>query len=411
MTTMSRLCPPRPDVSVIMPTYNRARWIGRSIASVLSQDSVDLELLIIDDGSTDGTERVVAQFDDCRVHYFRQDNQGVSAARNVGLQRARGQYVAFLDADDVYFDGALRDLASVLDRHSDVGFVSGGWAYLDEREQILRVENPWTSHPEFGLGVWLFSCPVLSCSIMIRRDWVNLVGGFDRRLRRHEDHDLWLRLALAGCGMRWLREVVCGYRVHADQVTRDGVSQAMGLITVLEKLFSQPGLTSEALSRKNEALTMARLRVVAMEYATGQVAEARANLSAALQVDPLLLGERGDTLFKLLMGVAQDSLVDDPINYAERVFANLPVEAQFLKARRREGLAMAAAGQIFSGRATGACHTWRLLMIVAWGNPRWLRNRGILKITARQLFRSRPKAQVRWSPSAQVSGYSGSRKS
>ena len=132
-------------VSVIMPTYNRAHLLPRAIKSVLSQTFKDFELIIIDGGSIDNTEDVVKSFKDPRIIYINQGiNQGISAAKNVGIMKAKGKYIAFIDSDDEWFSIKLEKQVKVFQKASnDIAVVHAGYVVYDDRyNRIIRVDSP-----------------------------------------------------------------------------------------------------------------------------------------------------------------------------------------------------------------------------------------------------------------------------
>lgn len=135
-----------PLVSIIMPAYNADSYIGEAVASVIDQSYANWELLIIDDGSTDNTQVALSEFSDHRIKQFKlSDNQGVSIARNVGLQNLEGEYYTFLDADDVLPKDSILARLSVFDRHPGLAFVDGSVSTLDVKMQ--RKLTTWT--PDF----------------------------------------------------------------------------------------------------------------------------------------------------------------------------------------------------------------------------------------------------------------------
>ncbi len=121
-----------PIVSVIIPAYNQASYLGAAIRSVLEQSHQDFELIVVDDGSTDETASVCGQFDDARIRYLYQDNAGLSAARNTGLHCCQGAYITFLDADDLFLPGKLRLLLDTMEADPSLGLVAGQAIPIDE---------------------------------------------------------------------------------------------------------------------------------------------------------------------------------------------------------------------------------------------------------------------------------------
>ena len=127
-----------PRVSVIIPTYNRANMVGDAVQSVLEQSYADWELIVVDDGSQDNTRDVLADYSDPRIRYIYQENRKLPGARNTGIRAGTGEYVAFLDSDDLFTPGKLERQVAVLDRSPDVGLVASGWTEVDAQRNPLR---------------------------------------------------------------------------------------------------------------------------------------------------------------------------------------------------------------------------------------------------------------------------------
>ncbi|MHC4881290.1 MAG: glycosyltransferase family 2 protein, partial [Planctomycetota bacterium] len=130
-------------VSVIIPSYNAKELLAEAIDSVLSQTLTDLEVVVIDDGSTDGTTEVVKAIDDPRIRYFYKDNGGVSSARNMGLDKAEGQYIAFLDSDDLYSPEYLKTMVTALEDNPDYGvaYTAVTNHYINGRVEVYRADS------------------------------------------------------------------------------------------------------------------------------------------------------------------------------------------------------------------------------------------------------------------------------
>ena len=182
-----------PEVSVIIPTYNRAWVLREAIDSVLAQDFKDFELIVVDDGSTDNTRQILDPYDQGLI-VLRQSNKGVSAARNRGIAAARGRLVAFLDSDDLWLP---RKLSSQVDF-----FNSNPAALINQTEEIwmrngVRV-NPKNRHHKFSGMIFeksLALCLVSPSAVMMKRSLFDEVGLFDEDLPACEDYDLWLRIS------------------------------------------------------------------------------------------------------------------------------------------------------------------------------------------------------------------------
>jgi glycosyltransferase involved in cell wall biosynthesis len=183
----------QPLVSVILPTYNRAWILGEAIESVLAQDYPRMELIVVDDGSTDDTPDLLAAYGD-RLRCICQDNSGVSAARNAGIRTARGDLIALLDSDDTWLPGKLTAQVAYFNDHPE--------ALICQTEEIwirngVRV-NPGKRHRKEAGMIFersLALCLVSPSAVMLRKSLLNEVGLFDEDLPACEDYDLWLRIA------------------------------------------------------------------------------------------------------------------------------------------------------------------------------------------------------------------------
>jgi glycosyltransferase involved in cell wall biosynthesis len=184
-----------PQVSVVIPAYNSARYVREAIQSVLSQTYSKFEVVVVDDGSTDDTESAVRSFGD-RVTYVRQDNKGAGAARNEGIKKSEAPYVAFLDSDDLWLPGKLAEQIPLLEQDPEIGLVYSDWAVVPqqgETEQSHLRNLPATSGYVFDA---LVQCGfILTSGTVVRRSCLDDVGIFDETLAIAQDYDLWLRIA------------------------------------------------------------------------------------------------------------------------------------------------------------------------------------------------------------------------
>ncbi len=226
-----------PRVSVIVPVYNGAAHIVETVESVLAQTYADLELIVVDDGSTDGTAELLRPYRG-QLRLVQQSNQGVSAARNCGLRLALGHFVLFLDGDDILYPDKLEQQVALLEADHSLGAVHSGWRLVDEYGRPLRNICPWQQSPALSLSDWLQWKPVFLGAMLFRRSWLQRIDGFRTDLRQAEDTDFLLRLALAGCPMRWLEHVTIDYRQHGAGVMQNGRRQAKDMLTVLDDFFS-----------------------------------------------------------------------------------------------------------------------------------------------------------------------------
>lgn len=214
-----------PTFSVIMPAHNRARMICDAIASVLAQTRSDFELLVIDDGSTDGTADLVRQFtSDERVRVLqRNERSGPGAARNAGIARARAPYVCMLDSDDLWLPRYLETVGPVLEQNPDAGLACTGYWVLDEPPGRIRRSAMWKLPATFlDAEAFLQRLAhlnfVVNSTVTLRRSVLNAVGGCNPDLPAAIDFDLWLRVAAAGWGAVCSADPLTVYRVHRNSL-------------------------------------------------------------------------------------------------------------------------------------------------------------------------------------------------
>ena len=183
----------KPRVSVIIPTYNRGWIIKEAIDSVMAQDYRDFELIIVDDGSTDNTPDILNSYRS-DIMVFRQENQGVSTARNRGLAEASGRFIAFLDSDDLWLPQKLFRQVEFFNKNPDAQICQTEETWIRKGVRVnpkKRHKKPWGMIFESSLAL----CLVSPSAVMIRRSLFEEVGGFDETLPACEDYDLWLRIS------------------------------------------------------------------------------------------------------------------------------------------------------------------------------------------------------------------------
>jgi glycosyltransferase involved in cell wall biosynthesis len=227
-------------VSVVIPAFNAAAYLGGAIDSVLAQTSRDLEVIVVDDGSSDGTPALAARYDS-PVRWLRQDNRGVAAARNRGIAESRGRFVAFLDADDLWRPeklerqlAALRDCAGARASATAFSIVDADLAPLG----VQRVEPAEPALVDLLLRGNVIGTP---SSVLCERGLLEESGGFDTGLSQCADWDLWLRFA-ARTRFAILDAPLTVYRRHAGNMSRSVELLERDSIGVLERAFARPEL-------------------------------------------------------------------------------------------------------------------------------------------------------------------------
>lgn len=366
-------------VSVIIPCYNTGHYLAEAIQSVLDQTCQDFAIVVVDDGSTDNTAAVVKQFTDPRIHYIYQANQKLPAARNNGVAEARGEYLAFLDSDDLFLPDKLAMQARYLDEQPAVGLVASGYQFIDEAGQLLQESRSWIGRPAITLESILFGGLAPVHAMLLRRDWFDRVGGFDEQFAYCEDMDLWYRLALAGCPMEWVPGLVCQYRLHATNMSRSPEIHFAYLRRALDKAFADPRMPVGLRTRKSERSAQLDLMAAARLLAGGWESEARDHIERAIATDPGLTENDGWRLAELVVGVQSDVWSDDrlgafTINILQDRMPALADTIATVDAKKRFYTA-------FSERQAGAVRqSW---VDVARQDPRWLLNRGGWSILGR----------------------------
>ena len=230
-------------VAVIIPTFNHARFLADSINSVLAQTRRADEIIVVDDGSTDDPEMVVAKFQEVRL--IRQDNNGLSAARNTGLRNCIASHVVFLDADDRLLPNALEAGLACMAAQPDCAFVYGRHRHISEDGKSIR---PDPSKPVEGDArlAFLRGEPIAIHTVLFRRDCLMAVNGFDGSLRRCEDFDLHLRM-VQRYSVANHPTVIAEYRRHGQNMSNVHAEQLKTVLRLLD--LYQSRLAIDNLSR------------------------------------------------------------------------------------------------------------------------------------------------------------------
>lgn len=224
-------------VSVIIPTFNCARYITKAIESVLNQTYKDFEIIVMDDGSTDNTRELLLKYiSEGKIKYYFQNNKGQSAARNTAIKLSHGDLIALLDADDIWFPEKLKLQVNYFLDHTDVAMVHSNIS-IGTNDSIITPDLPIIKrHRSFSIFEELYLGNFVNIStVVLRRESLNVAGLFDEGLRKAEDYDLWLRVA-ANFKVGY-QDVVTGvYRIHNDNSSRDTIGMNIGVLNVLKKM-------------------------------------------------------------------------------------------------------------------------------------------------------------------------------
>jgi glycosyltransferase involved in cell wall biosynthesis len=368
-----------PAVSVIVPAYNQSQYLGDAIRSALAQTRGDLEVIVVDDGSTDDTRAVGQSFTDPRVRYVWQANRGLSGARNTGIRESRGAFLTFLDSDDQFLPEKLERLLAAFERDPGLGLVAGQAVLIDQDgRQIGEVFDKPLPDDTSEL---LLGNPLHVGSVLLRREWQERVGLFDETLRSYEDWDMWLRLARAGCRLGWVAQPVSLYRFHLEQMTRLGTQMTVATFAVLDKTFADPGLPDVWTARRDEAYSRGFLRAAAQAYTGGDFDRARTFIREAIGRDADLQANRGDRLARTIAGWANHAKTRDALALMTAIYDNLPDELRELRGRKRRELGRQAAQMAWAAFRSGDSTGSRRLARQAVGYwPPSILDRGLLQL-------------------------------
>jgi glycosyltransferase involved in cell wall biosynthesis len=241
-----------PVVSVIIPTYNRAHSIGKSIKSILTQSYQNFEIIVVDDRSTDNTEEIVKSFNDPRIKYIKhQHNSGAAVARNTGMENSSGRYIAFLDSDDEWLPQKLTKQVELLQQSKpEVGVVYTGMEIVNELNQVKRIKIP--THSGSLHSTLLFANVVGTPStVMVKREYLEQVKGFDPNVFQFaSDADLWVRLSEC-CEFEVISEALVRYlESDSDRLSTNPKAVVKSILAFINK--HHKNLNLNKLSQEND---------------------------------------------------------------------------------------------------------------------------------------------------------------
>ena len=289
------------EISVVIPAYNVASHIGEAIDSVLAQGYPQLEIIVVDDGSTDGTAEVVAaRFPQVRL--TRKANGGAATARNAGMRAARGEFVAFLDADDVWLAGKLKAQIDYLEARPEVGLVCSGFSHwlADETgsfpDPATQYDNVVHSGEiDLDCSGWVYHKLLLhnfvwTTTVVMRRALIDRIGEFDEALRLGQDYDYFLRAARE-TEIHRLSGVMALYRHHGGSATARGTDTNYGA-QVLSRAVAQWGLSSpngESISTRDFRNRISKIHFMSAyhHYRCGNARTAVREFLASARIRPL----------------------------------------------------------------------------------------------------------------------------
>jgi glycosyltransferase involved in cell wall biosynthesis len=269
-----------PVVSVVIPAYNVAPFISETLRSVFAQTSANYEVIIVNDGSpdTEDLEQALEPYLN-RIVYLKQENQGAGAARNAGIMAARGEFIAFLDADDLWLPAYLSE---------QLAFIQSGSYDLVYADALLFGQSPLAGRTFMQIapsnGEVTFQslingrCNVITSGVVARRRLILEVGLFDEQLRNSQDFELWVRLVRSGARANYQRKVLLRYRYHENSLSGDALNQIKRELRVLGKIESSYDLTPVELKEVSKAIAAIETN---LELETGKLHLAKGDFTAA----------------------------------------------------------------------------------------------------------------------------------
>ncbi len=246
--------------TIVVPAHNAERYVAAAVDSALGQTYSPVEVVVVDDGSTDGTPTVLGRYaDQPRVHVLRTDNRGPAAARNLGVTKSAGEFVAFLDADDVWSPERVARCIEMLDQDPTLTWVTTDLYVMDgDTVTDRRWYDDGTKASFAGSQLQhIARRNFVANGGVIRREWFERAGGFDEAIRGAEDYDLWIRLILAGGRVGLVDEPLGCYRLHHSSLTARGDAQWQSHLDALERNLGTL-LARGASARSVDAIGVAR---------------------------------------------------------------------------------------------------------------------------------------------------------
>ena len=261
-------------VSVVIPTYKSTRFIAETLESVFGQLFTDYEVIVVNDGTpdTEAFERAIAPYAD-RIRYVKQANRGASAARNAGLHIARGEFVAFLDADDLWLPNYLHQQLRFLHEHDCDLVCANAMIFGDSRHAGRTFMDAYMiAAPESGEITFLDLLSAERClitsGVLVRRALVVEAGLFDEALRNAQDYDLWLRISRQTTRLAFHREVLLRHRIRGDSLSGDAINMNLRDLRVFDKIEDTYAFSSD---ERGAVSSVIRSRRASLEFENGKL--------------------------------------------------------------------------------------------------------------------------------------------
>lgn len=319
---------PPPKVSVIIPAYQQAAYLGAAIESVLNQRYADWELIVVNDASPDQTNAIVAQYNDPRLRLLvHAQNRGLPAARNTGLRAANGDILMLLDADDLFHEDKLAAHVALLDADPTIGVSYNARYAINQAGEILTIWRPVTNATFADL---VCGFPFAPSDMVIRRAWAFRVKLFDESyVAMSEDLDINCRLALAGCRFVGIDQPLNYRRYYPNRVIHNVPARLSAAERALQSIFTNPACPPAIRALRDQAFANTYLVWSYEGFMAGSTQHAQDALRKAVALNPALMADKAAAFLEYLVDRSSQDGGDHGLAIRQ-VMVQLPAEWQWI---------------------------------------------------------------------------------
>ncbi len=321
-----------PLVSVIIPSYNQAEYLGEAVRSVLDQTYQNFEVIVVNDASPDNTDEVIKRFNDPRLKYFvHEKNLRLSAARNTGINASLGEIIALLDGDDYLHSEKLELHVKFLEAHPEIGVSYNARFELNHSSNTIR--EMWRPPLEAGLVDLMQGFPFSPSDMVIRRDWAFKVGLFNPEMGTAEDTDFPCRLALAGCQFAGIDRALNYRRYHSGRGRKNLEGRLHDVERSLAAVLADPRCSAEAKALGHKAIKLHMMVIVSLALIQNEIPIAHKYLHQLIELDSSVIGGNPCELVEFLLS---DSIADASLDHEQKlkaIFEQLPQELSYLSSQ------------------------------------------------------------------------------
>lgn len=319
-----------PKVSVVIPAYNQAEFLGEAIQSVLDQTYTNIELIVVDDASPDDTAPVVRQFDDSRIKYLiHQQNRGLPATRNTGMRASSGELIALLDADDFFHLSKLEAHVNYLMANQEIGVTYNNRFELNYSKNTIR--ELYRAPQSLSLKDFVLGFPFAPSEMVIRREWAEKLDFFNERcVNGAEDLDFPIRLALSGCRFARVDRALNFRRHHSGRRRKNLKGRKEDWVYVLDNAFSDPRCPDDVKDLRTVAFSEHNLVLVFLAFAQQETSIGLEFLQDVLQLSPSIFEGRPCKFVRDLVAFSVADENQDHTILMRTIFNQIPPELEQL---------------------------------------------------------------------------------